>query len=495
MNDELKKLLDIIIKEKGGSYKDYRLLMDKIGYHESKSDYKAVQDEGGPGRGKYQYEIGENKGANTAVNRLYKYYKQNKLPIPNWVKNIPPGKSVDASQLKDYQQDILFLADKMIHPKADFSKVINGEQSTTDFWLQNHWSGKDKDVNARTESFNRDLEEFESQKKPVNNIPTPGDLYSYLAKPKEIELPSEDPNQYDRVWNNNQFASGGSLDDCECGCPGKPPCEREKVSKKDENSIMKYLNALDKGYDYSQGVDNLNFDIQERESVRKQKRKERLYELNNNPNRLEGESDELYSTRQKMFERKRKQNLNVQSKMWENLKEKQSELPFAVKAVSEIITSPVDIAYYIKENTLNADSTKQFKSKKRIQNDNLNFVDSLGDAATLIAPWARGMKAPSLLHQAKIKLGRELIQEKIFESLENDTQFANGGKLNSNINQNEFNEFNSGGSHQSNPYGGIPMGMGQNGKPNTVEQNETSYTFEDGKYIFSARLGFNTKIK
>lgn len=277
MNDELKKLLDIIIKEKGGSYKDYRLLMDKIGYHESKSDYKAVQDEGGPGRGKYQYEVGENKGANTAVNRLYKYYKENKLPIPNWVKDIPPGKSVDASQLKDYQQDILFLADKMIHPKADFSKVINGEQSTTDFWLKNHWSGKDKDVNARTESFNRDLEDFESQKKPVNNIPTPGDLYSYLAKPKEIELPSEDPSQYDRVWDNNQF--------------------------------------------------------------------------------------------------------------------------------------------------------------------------------------------------------------------------ANGGKLNSNINQNEFNQFNSGGSHQSNPHGGIPMGMGQNGKPNTVEQNETSYTFEDGKYIFSARLGFNTKIK
>lgn len=277
MNDELKKLLDIIIKEKGGSYKDYRLLMDKIGYHESKSDYKAVQDGGGPGRGKYQYEIGENKGANTAVNRLYKYYKENKLPIPNWVKDIPPGKSVDASQLKDYQQDILFLADKMIHPKADFSKVINGEQSTTDFWLKNHWSGKDKDVNARTESFNRDLEDFESQKKPVNSIPTPGDLYSYLAKPKEIELPSEDPSQYDRVWDNNQFSKGG--------------------------------------------------------------------------------------------------------------------------------------------------------------------------------------------------------------------------KLNSNINQNEFNEFNQGGSHSSNPYGGIPMGMGQNGKINTTEQNETSFDFEDGKYIFSARLGFNTKIK
>ena len=279
MNDELKKLLDIIIKEKGGSYKDYRLLMDKISYHESKSDPKAIQKgrdgKDAPGRGKYQYEIGDNKGANTAVNRLYTYYKDNKLPIPKWVKNIPAGKSVDASKLKDYQQDILFLTDKMIHPKADFSKVINGEQSTTDFWLNNHWSGKDKDVDKRTESFNRDLESFKQQKHSLNNIPTQEDLYSYIAKPNVGKFPSEDPNEYDRGFNVNQLSKGG--------------------------------------------------------------------------------------------------------------------------------------------------------------------------------------------------------------------------QLNSNVNQSEFNEFNEGGSHQENPHGGIPMGMGQNGKMNTTEQNESSFDFPDGKYIFSARLDLNSK--
>ena len=279
MNDELKKILDIIIKEKGGSYKDYRLLMDKIGYHESKSDPKSIQKlnngKDGFGRGKYQYEVGDNRGANTAVNRLYTYYKDNKLPIPKWVKNIPSGKSVDASKLKDYQQDILFLADKMGHPKADFSKVINGEQSTTDFWLKNHWSGKDKDVAKRTESFNRDLESFKQQKQPINNIPIQEDLYSYITKPNVGKFPSEDPNEYDRGFNVNQL--------------------------------------------------------------------------------------------------------------------------------------------------------------------------------------------------------------------------ANGGKLNSNTNQSEFNEFNSGGSHESNPYNGIPMGTGTNGKINTTEQNESSFNFEDGKYIFSARLDLNGK--
>lgn len=57
----------------------------------------------------------------------------------------------------------------------------------------------------------------------------------------------------------------------------------------------------------------------------------------------------------------------------------------------------------------------------------------------------------------------------------------------------KFNQFNVGGLHEQNPYGGIPMGMGANGLPNTVEQGETSFDFDDGKYIFSDRLGFDMK--
>lgn len=45
-------------------------------------------------------------------------------------------------------------------------------------------------------------------------------------------------------------------------------------------------------------------------------------------------------------------------------------------------------------------------------------------------------------------------------------------------------EFNAGGTHANNPYGGIQIGIGANGKPNTVEEGETEYN----GYIFSNRL-------
>ena len=47
-----------------------------------------------------------------------------------------------------------------------------------------------------------------------------------------------------------------------------------------------------------------------------------------------------------------------------------------------------------------------------------------------------------------------------------------------------FIEFNTGGSHEQNPLGGIPIGMGSNGAMNTVEEGETM----KGDYVFSDRI-------
>lgn len=68
--------------------------------------------------------------------------------------------------------------------------------------------------------------------------------------------------------------------------------------------------------------------------------------------------------------------------------------------------------------------------------------------------------------------------------------YSKGGNLKNEPFAN-FNQYNVGGLHETNPYGGIPVGMGSNGLPNTVEQGETSFDFDDGTYIFSDRLGFD----
>jgi len=54
----------------------------------------------------------------------------------------------------------------------------------------------------------------------------------------------------------------------------------------------------------------------------------------------------------------------------------------------------------------------------------------------------------------------------------------------------ELQEFNTGGSHEENPIGGIPVGMGANGKPNTVEEGETATSINGEKFYFSARTPF-----
>ena len=63
--------------------------------------------------------------------------------------------------------------------------------------------------------------------------------------------------------------------------------------------------------------------------------------------------------------------------------------------------------------------------------------------------------------------------------------YAYGGNMPS-----QLTSFQSGGSHQSNPNGGILQGTGANGKPNLVEEGETKH--ED--YIFSDRLKINSQI-
>ena len=128
--------------------------MRKIEFHESKEDHTAKQIGGGPGRGLFQYEIGENMGGHTARRRFA--HKMNELGIEH-VGAIPE----DFSTLGPQLQRAIFLSDAMA--KGGNPKEMGAEQ----WWLDKHWVGNQKDPHfletrqARLDSFRRDMQDFE----------------------------------------------------------------------------------------------------------------------------------------------------------------------------------------------------------------------------------------------------------------------------------------------------------------------------------------------
>ena len=170
---DLNELLQLIIKDKGGTHQQYNQLMDYVAYHETGSkqrmDPKAKQisqkEDGtfydGPGRGLFMFEKGEKKGGNTAVNRTVKYFKDNELSLPKWLRDLSIGseesKSVDVSGLNADQQKMLFLGNHREHPNSNFSNIWTGQQTIDDFWLKNHWSGDADESAIKLDMFNKSM--------------------------------------------------------------------------------------------------------------------------------------------------------------------------------------------------------------------------------------------------------------------------------------------------------------------------------------------------
>ena len=57
----------------------------------------------------------------------------------------------------------------------------------------------------------------------------------------------------------------------------------------------------------------------------------------------------------------------------------------------------------------------------------------------------------------------------------------------------DINYFNNGGTHEQNPYGGIPQGVAPNNQMNVVEEGEVKWESPDGDYIFSNHQRLNKK--
>ena len=172
---DLELMMESVIKTEGGKPEDYHNIMNTIAYHESKYlkttddgkkeyvylDPQAKQQGGGPGRGLFMFEIGENAGGKTAVNRTINRFKRDKIPIPKWLEDASKEKSIDASKFTADQQKVLFLGYHSEHPKADLSQVISGKQTLTDFWGLYHQTQNDP---KKKELFEQDKINYEKTK-------------------------------------------------------------------------------------------------------------------------------------------------------------------------------------------------------------------------------------------------------------------------------------------------------------------------------------------
>lgn len=166
------KLINKLIEEKGGTKEQYLSLLNKIAYHESAHtmDPTIEQQGGGPGRGKYQFEVGKDRGAITAARRTKRYYESIGEEVPKWLEKASSGDSLDVTKLNSEQQDILFLGNMRMHPKADFSKVWKGEETVQDFWANYHWAGDDSDKDKRLASFNSSLKNYEDKNEGKSRV-------------------------------------------------------------------------------------------------------------------------------------------------------------------------------------------------------------------------------------------------------------------------------------------------------------------------------------
>ena len=143
-------ILSAIQKDPDRNYTDEEIQVlqqhaDYVSNAESDRIPDRIQMGGGPGRGKYQYEIStKNKpgqqGAKTAVNRYINFKKDKKLTLTKEDKQLMQNKNPDFSKLSEDMQDAIFYADKAMGnmPVGD---LVKGKLSHENAWADYHWSG------------------------------------------------------------------------------------------------------------------------------------------------------------------------------------------------------------------------------------------------------------------------------------------------------------------------------------------------------------------
>lgn len=128
----------------------------------------------------------------------------------------------------------------------------------------------------------------------------------------------------------------------------------------------------------------------------------------------------------------------------------------------------------------------------------------LGAIAGGVAGLASGLFGSSKRNRNRKNAENRLLQEQLDNFQSTNAQLSEQGINNALINyaayggqlshgglfSNDLQEFNTGGTHGENPYGGIPVGMGENGKMNTVEEGEVMHN----NFVYSNRLNLTKEL-
>ena len=180
MNDS-ETMLDSLLRTAsdgwGISQEEIDDAMDRIAYHESKGVVDAMQisdksDTGyGPGRGLYQFEVGEKGGAHTAMNRLMHYYGKDKAPA--WLLSLA-NNNYDVSGLSKSQQQELFLAEALQERNkgvmegygragiydTNYDMVISDDE-LAQYWAQYHQAGTKPNTDEYSDIINKFTEDLQ----------------------------------------------------------------------------------------------------------------------------------------------------------------------------------------------------------------------------------------------------------------------------------------------------------------------------------------------
>ena len=155
-------VLNAIQKDPKRNYSDEEMLVlkrhaDYVANAESDNIANRIQMGGGPGRGKYQYELStKNKpgqqGAKTAVNRYVEFKKTNNIPLTNEDNQLIQNKNPDFSKLSEDMQDAIFYADKAMG-NMPVTDLVKGNLSQEDAWADYHWAGNPNERQTKIDYF------------------------------------------------------------------------------------------------------------------------------------------------------------------------------------------------------------------------------------------------------------------------------------------------------------------------------------------------------